>query len=167
MVKGLESCYVVAIIEANLGNEAMHHEAYLLNSGLRKIVTMNEDTGERAGFRTTNNTKRTMAMLLNEMLRQKKLHFYEKFVCVNGKFNPQQMKKRIVEQVANYKRVIEPPKHTHQEPKERYTGKSGGAADDLAIALQQAIIAKAVFYSRPDKYRKYYDQDNVRTLDNT
>jgi|SRR6056297_2867682 len=156
-VPGLESSYTVVVVESNLGNEAMHHQMYLTNSGLRKIVIMNEDTGEKPGFRATNATKRTMAILLNEMLNQKKMYFYENMVCINGKYTANQIKKKILDQVANYKRVVEPPKHTHQAPKERYTGKSGGSPDDLAIALQQCLIAKAVFYSKPEKYGTYHD----------
>jgi len=160
-IPGLEGAYAVLIVESNLGNEAMHHQLYLRQSGLANVVVMREDTRDRPGFRTTNDSKRTMAIQLNEALRQDRIGFFKNLVSINAKRGHVEMKKELISQVANFKRVVEPPVKVHQEPKERYTGKSGGGKDDLVMALMQNIYAKNVFYSRPEKYEKYYDDDNA------
>ncbi len=148
------------IVESNLANEAMHHQLYVRASGLANVVVLCEDTRERPGFRTTNATKRTMAIQLNEALRQNRIGFYQHLISINGKRDPVAMKRELINQVANFKRVVEPPDKIHQEPKEMYTGKGGGGKDDLVIALMQNIYAKNVFYARPEKYQRYYDPDN-------
>lgn len=164
-IPGLEGAYAVLVVESNLANEAMHHQMYVHQSGLSNVVVMCEDTQQRPGVRLTNPIKRTMAIQLNSALQQARIGFYKHLVSVNGKRSPEALKKELINQIANFKRVVEPPAKVHQEPKEMYTGKSGGGKDDLVIALMWNIYAKDIFYSRPEKYSKYYDQDNEFILD--
>lgn len=159
-IPGLEGAFAIIVVESNLGNEAMHHQMYIERSKLANVVVMLEDTMDRPGFRTTNASKRTMVIQLNEALRQERLGFYKNMISINGKRDAADMKKELIGQVANFKRVVEPPVKTHQEPVERFTGKSGGGKDDLVIALMQNIYAKTRFYSKPETYAKYYDKDN-------
>lgn len=159
-IPGLEGAYAVLVVESNLGNEAMHHQAYIRQHRLANVIVMCEDTQNRAGLRTTHDTKRTMTVQLNEALRNNNIHFYKHMVSINGKRDAAAMKREIINQIANFKRVVEPPTKPHQEPKERYTGKSGGGRDDLVMSLMQGIYAKTLFYSRPEKYEKYFDPDN-------
>lgn len=156
-IPGLESSYAVVVVESNLGNEAMHHQFYLNQSGVSKIVVMNEDTHDRPGFRTTNASKRSMVIQLNEALRGNRINFYDKFISISGNRTPEAVRKEILSQVANFKRVVEPPLKVHQEAKERYSGKSGGGKDDLVLALMQNLYAKSVFYAKEERYGDYFD----------
>lgn len=159
-IPGLEASYAVLVVEANLGNEAMHHQMYISQHRLANVIIMHEDTQDRAGLRTTHDSKRTMVVQLNEAIRNSNIHFFKRMVSINGKRDAAAMKRELINQIANFKRVVEPPTKPHQEPKERYTGKSGGGRDDLVMSLMQSLYAKALFYSRPEKYQKYFDSDN-------
>jgi hypothetical protein len=149
----------VLAVESNLANEATHHQFHIANGRLANVVVMNEDTHDRAGMRTYNNTKRTMVIQLNEYMVNERIRFFHNFVSVNGKKPPSEVKQELINQVANFKRIIEPSTKLGVEPKERYTGKMGGMRDDLIIGLMQAIMAKCLFYATSEKYGQYYDVD--------
>lgn len=159
-IPGLEGAYAILVVESNLANEAMHHQLYVRAAGLANVVVMCEDTQDRPGVRLTNPIKRTMAIQLNEALRQDRIAFYHSLVSINGKREPAAMRQELISQVANFKRVVEPAAKVHQEPKEFYTGKAGGGKDDLVIALMWNLYAKNLFYSKPERYAKYFDPDN-------
>ena len=148
---GLESAYVMLSVESNLGNEAMHHHAYISSSGLTKVVVMNEDK-DRDGVRTTHDMKRTMVIILNDALTHLRLHFYKDMVSVNDRHDSNAMVKKIIQQVTGFHRIVIPPVKPHQEPKERYDGTMGGGRDDLIMALMLGLYMKGVAASKPEKY---------------
>ena len=138
-------------VESNLGNEAMHHQAYITSSGLVKVIVMNEDNN-RAGVRTTHDMKRTMVIIMNDAMTHLRLHFYKDMISVNGKHDSKDMIKKIIQQVMNFHRIVEPPVKLHQEPKEIYNGKMGGGKDALLMALMLGLYMKNVAASKPEKY---------------
>ena len=150
-IPGLEAAHVMLSVEANLGFEAMHHQAYIASSGLTKVIVMNEDQ-ERAGVRTTNDMKRTMVIIMNDALSHLRLHFYKDMVAINGKNDSKKMVEMIIKQVISFHRIVQPPLKLHQEPKEIYNGKMGGGKDDLLMALMLGLYMYGVAASKPEKY---------------
>lgn len=139
----------------------MHHQAYVVSSGLTKVVVMNEDK-ERAGVRTTNDMKRTMVIILNDALTHLRIHFYKDMVTVAGKYTTQEMVKKIIQQVSGFHRIVEPPLKLHQQPKEIYNGKMGGGKDDLIMALMLGMYMKNVAVSKPEKYGHILNREKSR-----
>ncbi len=138
-------------VESNLGNEAMHHQAYVVSAGISRVVVMTEDH-DRAGVRTTNNMKRTMVIIMNDALAHLRLFFYKNMVAVNGKRDAKAMVKLLQQQVTSFHRIVEPPLKSHQVPKEIYNGKVGGGKDDLLMALMLGLYMLNVAMSKPEKY---------------
>jgi hypothetical protein len=148
---GLESAFIMLSVESNLGNEAMHHQAYVASAGLTKVVVMNEDR-DRAGVRTTNDMKRTMVIIMNDAISHLRLCFYKDLVAINGKRDGKMMRKMVQQQVTSFHRIVEPALKPHQMPKEIYNGKMGGGKDDLLMALMLGLYMKNVAASKPEKY---------------
>lgn len=163
-IRGLESAMAVIAVESNFGNEALHHEAALRGMGLINICMLRECRDGKPGILTTNTSKRTMAVYLNNYLTSNRVFFHRNFVTASSgrKMNAAKIREAIINQLLAYNRVVVPPNNIYGRAKEIYSGKGGGDKDDVVIALQINVMAKICFFFSPEKYGEFYADDGRR-----
>jgi hypothetical protein len=164
-LKGMEAATVVIAIENNYGNEAMHHEANLREMGISNMCILRETLHGRAGVLTTNVSKRTMTVCLNQYLIANKIHFHKKMVVVhlkNADERPKAARKRLrgmyVEQLMGFYRTVLQPSNVYGRAREFFSGKNSGK-DDLIMGSYVAIEGKILFFLSPGRYSPFYAED--------
>ncbi len=110
--------------------------------------------GNRPGVLTTNNSKKMMAMILENYLQQGKMKFFRNFVTEH-KDGIRGMQNKIKKQLGNYSQIMIPSNDKTNEPKFKYSGKLNGC-DDLAIAVQLGALHRDTFWKKPEKYGRWH-----------
>ena len=90
---------------------------------------------DRVGVRTTQWNKPQYVRETKALLSEGKLHFSSEFVGQNEVID----KKNFMAQLRHYRKELTYSKNPADPPKVRYTGKSAGTRDDLAMVLQILI----------------------------
>tara|TARA_B100000787_G_scaffold165005_1_gene148383 strand:- start:13886 stop:14833 length:948 start_codon:yes stop_codon:yes gene_type:complete len=133
---------IVMMVESNLGFEAFHIQRFLKRSRLARYTVCMSDKDQKTGLRTTNPVKEAMWIKLRTYLEEDAVCFWDKLVSVNPEKTPKQMRKELQEELNNYKVMTELAKTVFQETKRTFTGKIGGAVDDLSVTLQLNALCK-------------------------
>lgn len=152
---GFEHATIVFIPESNLAFEAERHESALRRAGVERVVTVDSDEN-RAGFRTTNDTKKMLSILFNGALVDRRVSWYERFVSVASEQSAAEMRELIIKELRNYTRILKPVADPYAPPKEAYSGKIGGGCDDHCIAVQINVGGKNLFFRDKEKYAQWY-----------
>lgn len=163
---GLTMAKIVVCIESNLAYEAQRQSAMLQKAAaeaqIPQVIIMHEDESHgrvNAGFRTTEDSKKAMALLADEKLCQRRIQFHKNFVYVStdpqDKLDADSYKKELVKQLEDYKRIIIPSKNPYIPSKELYSGKRGCGTDDDAIAFQLNLMLWDKFH-RDRKYSPHW-----------
>lgn len=125
---GFESAVVVFVPENNLGFEAQRMEHMMRRSQIPDVVTVDEDDG-KAGIATTKQSKKIMAVLMNRTLLDRRVKWHHNFVTVDEDHTPDEMKALLIKELRGYRRILEPSKDPHGDPKEKFSGKQSGGYD--------------------------------------
>lgn len=146
--------WIVLIPESNLGFEAQHYVSTVQKAKLKDWVVITESGNNGVGFRTTHETKEGGCRAVEELLVSGGILIAEMFVSIS--MTPLEALKLLVDQLDGFQVVIEAPKSAFGRSKRTYSGKIGGRQDDLAIALQLAVLGARLFL-RKDKYARFRD----------
>jgi hypothetical protein len=156
---GLELAQLVVAPESNLGWEHAWIVQELRRSGMHDdVCIMAEDRG-RIGMRTTNYMKNVYWRMMDDILRDDKLHFSDTMVTIGSGNSPAKMRDRLVGELKDYMKIVLVPKPNSQaEPVVTFNGKKGkNGFDDMVMATQIAAGARNAFYSpaNADKYATF------------
>lgn len=152
-IPGLSQAKIILVPESNYAWESQRYALDIIGAGVPGIYLMDEDEKQQ-GFRTSNKSKKMMAMLFNVVLNAHCVKFHPLAVSVSS--TRQKMRDLLIKQLGAYKRKITAKKGEGSEfakPTETYTGKIGGHADDQAVMVQLNYIAHNI-YTR--KYEEKY-----------
>ena len=152
----LSHCKAVLIFESNLAFESQHLLHALENNNVKNWVSLSEGQQGALGWLTTNERKEQMCLLLREAMNVGRVAISDYFFSVE--LQQLEAKKRIKDELLNYCVVTEAPKTTFGKNRKTYTGKLYGKQDDLAIAIQLAMIGAQKFFQDP-KYRNFRVDD--------
>lgn len=168
-IPGLEYARFPVTFECNLGYEAPRQAGTIVEAHRRalipEVIILAEDGKlghKHPGFRTSNESKKAMALLFQKQLHKGRVCFSEKFVYTSSRLNdpltPSSARIEIVKELENYVRTIEFPNagNRHTEPKEYFSGKHGKGTDDKAIATQLVSFMHKKFVSPQGEYAKYH-----------
>lgn len=129
-----KAAWFIFVAESNLGQEADHMRHMLSNYGY--VYTVCEEGV--SGVRTTNKRKELYSMELCKFMSQDAMAIDKKMVCANPFLGDSRMTKileLIKKQLVGYRKIILKSTTGRSEPRVCYTGKSQGAADDLAVTM--------------------------------
>lgn len=131
---------IVVYVERNLGFEAEHHKRAI---NVRGVAFRMDPESDRVGFYTSQSTKHGMAMLLNTMLREQRVHVRKPVVTRDTSCLA-----RLREQlnIYGYQYKIGPTPFTTD--KCVLSGKVGSMKDDLCICLQAACYFTEIDHRR-------------------
>lgn len=152
--KYLKGAIIVIMVENNLGFESYHIERFINRTPARNFCCFLTDKDQKVGLRTTNPVKEAMYHKLKTFLEEDAVFIYEKLTVVNGEYPEQKMLKQLKDELVQFKVMIELPKTVFQQTKRTYTGKLGGAVDDLAITIMLNALWHKEFYT--PKYSDYH-----------
>ena len=119
---------------------------------IRKWVVLREGAGGGIGFLTTNATKEAMMMMVRDALGVGCIAVHRQFFSTTH--DPEEMLRMLKDELKAFCVITEPGKTPFAKPRKTYSGKVGGRNDDLAIALQLAVIGCRTFYSN-DRYARF------------
>lgn len=142
---------VVLGVESNLGFEADHHEAYIVDERMQHFVcVLHESTRsgrseKSVGLQATNARKAQMAFLVRYDLQNKRYRIADTVTCLSGPAHAKLAELR--EQLMVFCRMVEPAPRVGGKPRIVYTGKHARSNDDMAIAFQWGKIADMYFNS--------------------
>lgn len=145
---------IVIMVENNLGFESYHIERFVNRTKARNYCCFLMDKDQKVGLRTTNPIKESMWHKFKTFLEEDAVYIWEDLVTVNQHYNSKEMLKQLREELNNYKVMIELPKTVFQETKRTFTGKLGGAIDDLSVTCQLNALWHSEFYE--PKYSDYH-----------
>lgn len=156
-VPGAKNAHIILIPESNLAMEALWAWGDIQRSGLHDICTVREDAN-RAGVKTTKDTKVLMALALNLKIVRRNIFVMDHFVSVSDDTRTgEDMRDALTDQLRNYMRHVKPPKDPlHHNPTVSYSGKSGTGFDDLAIAVQLVNMLQPRFWSDEVQYGRWH-----------
>jgi hypothetical protein len=154
-IPGMRAARIVFIPESNLAFEGTHQANAIKKSGLKNVCIMREDDN-RAGVRTNESFKKTMAIAFKEKLTKRKVFFNDNMVTLSPKVTPDDLKKELMNELTNYTRIIKESRDVYVPPKELYSGKNGYGFDDMVIALTMNLVMKRRFYANSKDYGKFH-----------
>ena len=134
--KTTKNAIIVIMIENNLGFEAYHIERFIKRNKHRNYCCFLTDKDQKVGLRTTNPVKESMWHKLKTFFEEDAVVIWKHIIVVNPKYTVKTMLKQLKEELNNYKVLTELPKTVYQQTKRTFSGKIGGAIDDLAITIQ-------------------------------
>lgn len=141
-LRGLETSRIVLCPESNLALEAKRIAQDLARERVRDVYCLREDVRRGEGVRMSEVFKKELAIGFGALLLQHRVRWHPQMVCVTSShkdaehFSPEQMRSKIIDQLAAYKKEMQPNKSNPGLPaREFYTGKRSGE-DDHCIATQ-------------------------------
>lgn len=154
---GLAGAKVIFIPESNTAFESQHYCKSIIDHQIPNVYLMDEDK-KHVGLRTDNNAKKQMAVLFHHALRARIVRFHPLMVTTDNTQTSGDMKKMLIDQLANYKRKIKVRKVSGEDDGElRYTeiysGKFGGRKDDQAVGAQINYLGYVIY---TQKYEEMY-----------
>jgi hypothetical protein len=152
--KYTKNARVVIMVENNLGFESYHIERFINRTKARKFCCFLTDKDQKVGLRTTNPIKESMWHKFKTFLEEDAVYVWDELVTMNPKFKPKQMLKQLKDELNQYKVLIELPKTIFQETKRTFSGKMGGAVDDLSVTIQLNALWHAEFWG--PKYSDFH-----------
>lgn len=146
----------VLILESNLAFESQHLLHALETAGVKNWVSLSEGQQGSLGWLTTHERKEQMCLLLREAMSVGRIALSECFFSTE--LGDREARQRIKDELSSFCVVNEAPKTTFGKFRKTYTGKLYGKQDDLAIALQLAMIGCQKFFQDP-KYKGFRTED--------
>ena len=150
-IEGLQTAFIVFVLESNLAYESQHITNMLYTKGIPRWALLKEGAGGSAGWLTTAPRKEEMCLNLRGYLTGRKISMYENFVSTHNDV-PTTLS-MLKSELKNYCVIVEAPNTPFGKVKKTYGGKIGNRQDDLCIAMQLALIGMEYLY-KSDKYRK-------------
>ena len=150
---GLEYAQVCIIPEANLGFEAQHICAAVTRAGVRDWTALREGAQGSVGFLTTHATKEAGCVAVQELLSNGALSISRDFVSLSAD-DPAKALKQFGDQLKGFQVLLKAAVNPFAKARRTFTGKVGGAQDDMVIALQLAVLGARLFV-RKEKYVSY------------
>jgi hypothetical protein len=150
----LRWCRVILGIESNLGFEAQHAINSITRAGVKHWCALMEGVDGTCGLLTTNSSKEVMCVALQQLLSQNRLQVSANLLSTT--LPPREMLDQLVHELRAFMIFVDPPRTLFAKPRRTFTGKIGGHNDDVAIALQLAVITMQIF-TRSNKYDRYRD----------
>jgi len=158
LLRGLERARIWLAVEANYAMEGRRIVQDVARARVEECYTLLEDgPRQQEGIRMSEPLKKELQLSFNALLMAHRLRWHRNMISV-GKgtaSDPAALRKTTIDQIARYQRQL---KYNANDPsalpKELFTGKIGGAEDDLCIAAQisqkahEILAAKRDFYSR-------------------
>lgn len=136
------NCLIVVMVENNLGFESYHIERFIKRTPARSYTCFMTDKDQKVGLRTTNPIKESMWIKFKTFLEEDAVFFWEHLVSASDSYTLKEMKKQLKDELINYKVMVELPKTVFQQTKRTYTGKIGGAMDDMSVTIQLNALCK-------------------------
>ena len=96
--------------------------------------------------------KEAMMMMVRDALQVGCIALHQSFF--SSTHPKEEMLKMMGDELKGFCIITEPGKTPFAKPRKTYSGKVGGRNDDVAIALQLAVIGCRTFY-RGDKYASF------------
>ena len=162
-MEGLEDSGLVLVPESNLGFESQHVIRSISMARVQGWTVMREGPGGSPGWHTTNSSKERMCLTMRSALELGKIWLHQDFFSIT--LNATQAKARIRDELARFSVIVQPGNTPFAPTKRTFTGKVQGQQDDMAVALQIALEASVVFFSK-DTYRvclsTQYSNSHVR-----
>ena len=149
----LSNCTIVLCLESNLGFECQHIIHMLQREKVRRWLAMSEGAGGTVGWLTTNERKEAMMLQMRSVLNVGCIALWERFFTLSYDTSDE-VCRLAQKQLEAFTILVEPSRTPFGKPRKTYTGKIGGAQDDLCVALQLALSACRCFYST-DRYACY------------
>lgn len=149
---GFEDSSAVLCLESNLGFECQHITQALVRADVPRWVALNEGAGGTLGFLTTNQTKESMMMMTRDALRVGCITLADGFFSTT--LSETDAIEKMRDELGRFSVIVEPPNTLFGKPRRTFTGKQGAQQDDLAIAIQLAMIACRTFFMN-SKYSRY------------
>lgn len=153
LVPELTDATVVLALESNLGFECQHIIHMLQRKDVRRWLAMSEGANGSIGWLTTNERKEAMVMQLRSVLNVGCCALWDRFFSLSYE-TPHEALIVARRQLEAFTILVEPSRTPFGKPRKTYTGKIGGAQDDLCVALQLALTACRCFYSS-ERYQSY------------
>lgn len=157
MLRGLERARVVLGVESNYQLEGRRIAHDIARLRVPECYTLLEDGPLRQeGMRMSETFKKELWLSFNALLMAHRLRWHRNMISVGSGVasDPAALRKTLIDQVARYQRQL---KYNGNDPtalpKELFTGKIGGAADDLCIAVQLSQKAHEILETKRDFYR--------------
>ena len=151
-------CKFVFVFESNLAFESQHLLHAVQEAKIHNWVSLSEGQQGSLGWLTTAERKQQMCLLVREALSVGKIAIAEHFFSTE--LAKTEAKMRIRDELGSYCVVTEAPKTTFGKVRTTYTGKLYGKQDDLAIAIQLALIGCQKFFQEP-RYRNFRADDYI------
>ena len=148
----LRSCQAVLGLESNLGFEAQHALHSIRRAGVRNWCALMEGVDGTCGLLTTNASKEVMCVALQQLLAANHIHVAANMLSIS--LPPQEALDQLIQELRGYMIFVDPPKTLFAKPRRTFTGKVGGHNDDVAIALQLAVLTMQIF-TRSEKYTAF------------
>ena len=145
---------IVMMVENNLGFESYHIERFIKRSSARSYTCFMTDKDQKVGLRTTNPIKESMWHKFKTFLEEDAVFFWEHMVSVNPHSSSKEVRKQLKDELVNYKVMVELPKTVFQQTKRTFTGKIGGAMDDLSVTIQLNALWHSEFWTA--KYSDFH-----------
>jgi len=137
-------CTHVVIVESNLGFESQHHLAHLQNRIAPSKLHFVCDSAGTCGVRTSAASKEAMYISTLNRLEQTSLHISPTVFCGSHKQTPAELTATLKQQLQQYAVFqddnISRPSKIPKKYSTLFSGKLGGAQDDLCIALQLNLL---------------------------
>ncbi len=172
-------CKFVFVFESNLAFESQHLLHAVQEAKIHNWVSLSEGQQGSLGWLTTAERKararcgashlpsrlrcgacaqQQMCLLVREALSVGKIAIGDDFFSTE--LAKTEAKMRIRDELGSYCVVTEPAKTTFGKIRTTYTGKLYGKQDDLAIAIQLALIGCQKFFQEP-RYRNFRADDYI------
>lgn len=136
-------------LESNLGFEAQHALHSIRRAGVRNWVALMEGVDGTCGLLTTNSSKEVMCVALQQLLSANRIHVAASMLSIS--LPPKEALDQLLQELRSFMIFVDPPKTLFAKPRRTFTGKVGGHNDDVAIAIQLAVLTMQIF-TRSDKY---------------
>jgi hypothetical protein len=154
---GLRGADIIIVPESNSGFDSQIYCLALQKSRIPRVFVMDEDT-KHVGIRSTNSSKKRMAILMALALQNKMVKFHPLMICTGEDFSAEDMRNLIIKQLGDFKCKTVRRKGGGEddgEPKwtEVYSGKWGGRKDDHAMGMMINYIGNVVYMQ---KYEELY-----------
>lgn len=154
---GLSGAKVIFVPESNSGFESQTYALGIIEHKVPHVYLMDEDT-KHVGIRSTNSSKKRMAILLGHALRAHMVRFHPLLVVTTEQNTADDMRKLLIQQLGDFKRKVKIRRTSADndgvpEYTEIYSGKHGGHRDDHALGTMINYIGHVIYMQ---KYEEVY-----------
>lgn len=152
---GLRGADIIIVPESNSGFDSQVYCLALQKSEITRVFVMDEDT-KHVGIRSTNSSKKRMAILMSLALQNHMVKFHPLMVCTDEESTSEDMRNLIIQQLGDFKCKVKMQKARGEDdgdPRwtEIYSGKFGGRKDDHAMGMMINYIGHVIYVQKYDE----------------